>query len=81
VKGSAKALGALLQGMIELEQYAVAFLIARKSSIPRFVALLPQPEEIDPDTNEMKQAAGFHVIFLPYADDVRNLEFEPSRVG
>ena len=42
---------------------------------PRVVALLPQQEEIDEHNIQMK-APGFHIIYLPYSDDIRKLKIE-----
>ena len=44
---------------------ALCRLIPRKQSVPRLVALVPSLE---------KYLFGFHVIYLPYLDDVRTLD-------
>ena len=52
------------------------------STSNRLVALLAQPEKIDEDTGDVLLPSGLHVIFLPYADDIRDLKHaivaEPS---
>jgi len=42
---------------------------------PRHVALLPQEEEIDEHGLQLKPP-GFHVVYLPYADDIRKVKIE-----
>jgi len=42
---------------------------------PRIVALLPQLEETDEDGIQIKPP-GFHVVFLPYSDDIRKLKID-----
>lgn len=64
--GSTLAFNALIQAMNELKQFAVCRYIFRKTSIPRFVALVAQIEDAKTDTDP-----GMHMIFLPYADDIR----------
>lgn len=78
---SAKAFKALLIAMSELKQVAICRLIYRRGSIPRFVALLPQMAKIDPDDGEVLQAPGMNLIFLPYADDIRSLRFDPTPIA
>ena len=72
--GSTLAMDALIKAMIELKQYAVCRYIFRKVSVPRFVALIPQNEEIDTDTNKQINPSGLNMIFLPYADDIRSID-------
>lgn len=47
---------------------------ARRNVPPRFVALVPQEEELDEQKVQIAPP-GFHVIFQPYADDKRNVDF------
>ena len=58
--------------MLDLQQYAVCRLIAKKGSLMRFVALLPQSEKADLD-GRLVVAGGMHMVFLPYADDLRDV--------
>ena len=44
------------------------------------VALLPQAESID-DEGIQVDPPGFHVIPLPYSDDIRNLDFPEHPKG
>ena len=48
---------------------------ARANISPRFVALLPQQEEIDEHGLQIKPP-GFHMVYLPYADDLRKVTVE-----
>ncbi|KAG5853978.1 hypothetical protein ANANG_G00032590 [Anguilla anguilla] len=45
----------------------------RRNTPPRFVALVPQKEELDLNQIQITPP-GFHVIFLPFADDIRTLD-------
>ena len=73
VKGSVRAFYALLLGMAELKQFALARLVYRKGTVPRLVALLPQLEKVD-DKGQLESSQGLHLVFLPYADDIRQLD-------
>jgi len=48
---------------------------ARSNTAPRYVALVPQPEEIDEHGLQINPP-GFHMVYLPYADDIRKLDVE-----
>ena len=41
-----------------------------------FAALLPQAESVSDDG--YVTPPGFHIIYLPYAEDIRNVEEEPQ---
>ncbi|ETM36562.1 hypothetical protein, variant 1 [Phytophthora nicotianae] len=75
IEGSSTAFMAILNSMVRKQKFALARLIARKTSEPRLVALVPQEEEND----EMGQVqpSGFNVIFLPYLDDIRDVPVDP----
>ena len=49
--------------------------IPSKNSPPRFVVLMPQEEELD-DHKVQLTPPGFHVMFLPFADDFRKVPWE-----
>jgi ATP-dependent DNA helicase 2 subunit 1 len=55
--------------MVEKDQIAIVKIVPRKTSSVRFAALLPQIEDYDKD--HFQTPAGFNMIFLPYADDMR----------
>ncbi|XP_074659916.1 X-ray repair cross-complementing protein 5-like [Tubulanus polymorphus] len=75
IKGSTTMFSALLQKTLEKNVIAICLYTPRKNTPPKFVALLPQAEELD-DQRVQITPPGFHVIFLPFADDLRTLKFE-----
>lgn len=75
VKGSTVLFTALLKKCIEKGVVAVCRYTPRKNTPPRFVALFPQAEELD-DRKVQIVPPGFHVIFLPFADDFRRLKLD-----
>jgi ATP-dependent DNA helicase 2 subunit 1 len=76
IKGSTVAFSSLLAQMLKMQKMAIC-MYSKSNSTPRFVALLPQKEEFDHDGTQMTPP-GFHLIHLPYADDIRPLKFEPQ---
>lgn len=56
--------------------------MVRSNSIePRLVALLPQEELREEGTDAQIQPPGFNLVFLPFADEIRAPERDPSFVG
>jgi len=51
--------------------------VPRKNTPPKFVALWPQEEELDEKKVQLTPP-GFHVIFLPFADDFRKIKMEEN---
>eukprot|EP01137_Pigoraptor_chileana_P010648 Opistho-2@318 len=79
IRGSSLVFKAILIKCAELGKVAICRFIPRQAAPPRFVALLPQVEVKDAQGIQL-QAPGFHIIQLPYADDVRqSLQFEGER--
>ncbi|XP_010145297.1 PREDICTED: X-ray repair cross-complementing protein 6, partial [Eurypyga helias] len=74
VSGSTTLFNALLMKCLEREVVALCRYTARRNTPPRFVALVPQEEEVDEQKVQIAPP-GFHIIFLPYADDKRNVDF------
>ncbi|XP_031456133.1 X-ray repair cross-complementing protein 6 [Phasianus colchicus] len=74
VTGSTTLFNALLMKCLEKEVMALCRYIARRNTPPRFVALVPQEEEVDEQKVQIAPP-GFHIIFLPYADDKRKVDF------
>nr|XP_009487348.1 PREDICTED: X-ray repair cross-complementing protein 5-like [Pelecanus crispus] len=74
VNGSTTLFNALLMKCLEKEVMALCRYTARRNTPPRFVALVPQEEEVDEQKVQIAPP-GFHMIFLPYADDKRNVDF------
>eukprot|EP01012_Entosiphon_sulcatum_P028877 TRINITY_DN3503_c0_g1_i1.p1 TRINITY_DN3503_c0_g1~~TRINITY_DN3503_c0_g1_i1.p1 ORF type:complete len:719 (-),score=114.09 TRINITY_DN3503_c0_g1_i1:1235-3367(-) len=75
IKGSAKLFWALHIKMRELGKIAIGMLIPRNNAQPRFVALLPQAEVLDPSGGQV-EPPGMVVIDLPFADDLRELNLD-----
>ncbi|XP_078134966.1 X-ray repair cross-complementing protein 6 [Sander vitreus] len=73
VKGSACLFSALLTKCSERNVFALCRCIARRNYPPRFVALVPQKEEVDEGKVQITPP-GFNVIYLPFADDIRTLD-------
>uniref|UniRef100_A0A8C7QED2 DNA helicase n=1 Tax=Oncorhynchus mykiss TaxID=8022 RepID=A0A8C7QED2_ONCMY len=73
VTGSACVFTALLRRCSERNVFALCKYTQIRNSSPRFLALVPQREELDEGQAQI-EAPGFHGIFLPYADDIRNLD-------
>uniref|UniRef100_A0A3Q3E8T1 DNA helicase n=1 Tax=Labrus bergylta TaxID=56723 RepID=A0A3Q3E8T1_9LABR len=73
VKGSACLFSALMTKCSEKNVFALCRCIARRNLSPRFVALVPQKEQVDEGKVQITPP-GFNVIYLPYADDMRTLD-------
>ncbi|KAH9481902.1 ATP-dependent DNA helicase II subunit 1 [Psilocybe cubensis] len=67
--GSKRTFSALLKSMIKKDKIALALCLTRRNASPIFCALLPQEEK--GDTFDLDDPAGFHLIQLPFADDIR----------
>ncbi len=80
ISDSSRAFKALILAMIELKQCAICRLIPRRGVVARFVALVPQPEKAD-EQGGIIQPAGMWMVFLPFADDIRKLKFEPTPIA
>lgn len=78
--GSTVAFRALLEKMLELRRMGVALLTPRANAQPRLVALLPQAEVEDED-GDVEQSGGLWALALPFADDIRRLEFGAQHKG
>lgn len=58
--------------MARKEKIAIGFFLARVSSRPQMVALIPQVEKIDEHSGVQILPPGIHLCQLPYADDIRS---------
>jgi ATP-dependent DNA helicase 2 subunit 1 len=76
VQGSYAAFIALHRAMLQQNKFAVAFYGSRASS--QLVALVPQEEELA-DGLQL-EPPGMHLIYLPYADDIRPTEKAGSQL-
>ncbi|XP_031257161.1 ATP-dependent DNA helicase 2 subunit KU70 [Pistacia vera] len=70
VVGSARIFIALHRSMLRLQRFAVAFY--GNPSNPHLVALVAQDEIIS--NGGQLEPPGMHMIYLPYSDDIRNVE-------
>ncbi|EDQ89450.1 uncharacterized protein MONBRDRAFT_32261 [Monosiga brevicollis MX1] len=63
---------------LRLRKLAICLFVSRAGVPPNMVALLPQAEKVAEDSHEQVSPPGFHVIFLPYAEDLRevNVDFD-----
>ncbi|XP_062989675.1 X-ray repair cross-complementing protein 6 [Elgaria multicarinata webbii] len=74
ISGSTTLFNALLTKCLEKGVMAVCRYTPRRNTPPRFIALVPQEEELD-EQNVQIAPSGFHLIYLPYADDKRKIDF------
>ncbi|CAH8545058.1 unnamed protein product [Schistosoma mattheei] len=90
IHGSRLWFTALLNRCLHRKLLAIAIYVQRKGQFPRLVALLPQAEQInDDDDDDDNDGAnrtqtippGFHIIFLPYADDFRDIEIPTNEIA
>ncbi|KAK3593948.1 hypothetical protein CHS0354_040681 [Potamilus streckersoni] len=73
--GSTTLFTALLKKCLERDVFPFCKYIGGKNYPPRFVALLPQEEEVDEHKVQITPP-GFHVIYFPFADDFRKVTLE-----
>ncbi|CAO3596197.1 unnamed protein product [Absidia cylindrospora] len=76
-EGSTRTFAALLDAALDQDKIAICNLQSRVNTIPRTVALLPQAERFDDDGVQVAPP-GFHLISLPFADDIRNIPIEST---
>lgn len=77
ISGSTTLFSALLNRSVARDVIPICRFIPRNNAAPRFVALLPQKEELD-EHNNQTTPPGFHLIFLPFTDDLRKLKYEET---
>ncbi|CAA7265755.1 unnamed protein product [Cyclocybe aegerita] len=68
--GSKRTFSALLRSMLKKDKIAIVLAMTRRNSTPIFCALLPQDENVD--DSGWTEPAGFHLIPLPFADEIRS---------
>ncbi|KAJ3811893.1 SPOC like C-terminal domain-containing protein [Lentinula aff. lateritia] len=74
--GSKRTFSALLKSMIKKKVVGLARGVLRRNSTPTIYAVLPQEEDVD----EM-EPAGFHIIPLPFADDIRSAPIDEGYIA
>ncbi|KAG1822093.1 SPOC like C-terminal domain-containing protein [Suillus variegatus] len=67
--GSKRTFAALLRKMIEKKKIGLVLALTRRNTAPVFCAMLPQAES--GEEGGWNDPAGFHIIPLPFADDIR----------
>eukprot|EP01069_Polyplicarium_translucidae_P003766 Polyplicarium_translucidae@DN2402_c1_g1_i4.p2 len=77
ITGSSKLMSALVEKMHEKQQVAIVLLVNRENAQPRFAALVPQVEE-QTASGQQRHPAGLHLLPLPFAEDVRDLDLSTS---
>ncbi|XP_040263015.1 X-ray repair cross-complementing protein 6 [Bufo bufo] len=74
VSGSSTLFQALLIKCLERQVMAICRYTPRRNTPPRFVALVPQEEKLDNENVQIKPP-GFNLIFIPFADDIRKIDY------
>lgn len=69
--GSTRTFAALLAVCAKRNRHAVALALLRRNATPIYCCLIPQPETYGEDGSQDKPP-GFHLIPLPFADDIRD---------
>ncbi|KAI6043106.1 SPOC like C-terminal domain-containing protein [Pisolithus marmoratus] len=72
--GSKRTFSALLQKMLEKRKIGLVRALVRRNSSPVFCAMLPQAEKVE--EGGWCEPGGFHLIVLPFADDIRAAPIE-----
>lgn len=68
--GSKRTFSALLKSMVKKDKIGLALALTRRNASPIFCYLLPQEEAAD-ESGWIVDPPGFHIIPLPFADDIR----------
>ncbi|KAM3587126.1 X-ray repair cross-complementing protein 6 [Umbelopsis sp. WA50703] len=68
--GSTRTFTALLRSTVKKQKAILCSFIRRTNALPKLAILLPQEEVLD-NQHEQVRPPGFHVIVMPYADDIR----------
>ncbi|KAG8823837.1 ATP-dependent DNA helicase II subunit 1, partial [Serendipita sp. 401] len=76
-QGSIRAFSALLKTLVSKNKIGIALALFRRNSSPYFYAMVPQEEILDEDGNQ-ERPPGFHMIALPFADDIRAAPVEQT---
>lgn len=75
---AAQSLAALIEGMLELNQVAIARFVARKNAAPKIVALVPHK----PSSTSNSGGENYYALWsnqLAFDEDVRTYEFAPLK--
>jgi len=80
VVGSSAVFYALLQRLAAQDKVAICRFIPRDEGAAHIVSLLPQLERLDAK-NVQVAPPGFHLIYLPFSDDLRKLPHQQGTPG
>lgn len=82
IEGSTTLFSTLLTKCLEKKKFMLCEIIARANTSPRLAAMCPQEEELDENRLQITPP-GFHLMYLPFADDFRQIdqkiEVKPSK--
>ncbi|KAI0090224.1 SPOC like C-terminal domain-containing protein [Irpex rosettiformis] len=67
--GSRRTFSALVTTMIKKKRIGLVLAMTRRNATPTFCAMIPQAEKLE--EGGWVEPAGFHLITLPFADDIR----------
>jgi ATP-dependent DNA helicase 2 subunit 1 len=81
VAGSGMLANALIDRMVERGLVGVCRYVAKKNSQVLLAILVPQQEVINEDTNRQEISPGFHIVSLPFMEDVRSLSLPDTNMG
>uniref|UniRef100_A0A5K3EZ85 Ku domain-containing protein n=1 Tax=Mesocestoides corti TaxID=53468 RepID=A0A5K3EZ85_MESCO len=76
-KGSTLWFTTLLSVCLRRQIFAIALYVQRRGMPPRLVALVPQAEKLNENRSQIV-SSGFHLVHLPYQEDVRQLTLPKS---
>ncbi|KAI0050512.1 Ku DNA-binding complex, Ku70 subunit [Auriscalpium vulgare] len=74
--GSKRTFSALLKTMVKKNKFGLVLGVTRSNATPTFFAMLPQSEKFE--DGGWSEPAGFHLIPLPFADDIRSAPIEEA---
>ncbi|KAH9948578.1 ku70-like protein [Amylocystis lapponica] len=74
--GSKRTFSALLRTMVKKKKLALVLSVTRRNAAPQFCAMLPQAGKVE--ESGWNEPPGFHLIPLPFADDIRAAPVEES---
>jgi hypothetical protein len=75
IEGSTTLFKTLLDRCEAKQKFILCEIIIRSNSSPRLAALIPQQEVLDEEVKSIQRCPpGFHLVYLPYADDFRQIE-------